>query len=193
MWPKMDMPQPVLSIVSQWLRDEFAARWRLLAHAVVQRETCASAFFIRLMAAATTRMASTTGRLGGSHQDGGDSRHEAGVLTREGVGGCKEACSIEQRMVRPCVRLHRMYGLGPVSFGLRRSPQNNGRHVLVSMSRREMFFNGLDGDMVVSTTEDPCGHVCSVLDVSRADMWRHIVDCIVRRMPDIEELSFVVL
>jgi hypothetical protein len=70
----MDMPQPVVSIVSQWLRHEFAARWRLLAHGVVQRETCASAFFIRFMAAKTTKMASTTGRLGGSHQAGGDSR-----------------------------------------------------------------------------------------------------------------------
>jgi hypothetical protein len=60
----MDMPQPVVSIVSQWLRHEFAARWRLLAHGVVQRETCASAFFIRFMAAKTTKMASTTGGWG---------------------------------------------------------------------------------------------------------------------------------
>jgi hypothetical protein len=60
--------------------------------------------------------------------------------------------------------------------------------VLVSMSRREMFSNGLDGDMVVSTTEDPCGHTCSVLDVSRADIWRHIVECIVRKMPETAEL-----
>jgi hypothetical protein len=59
------------------------------------------------------------------------------------------------------------------------------------MSRRELFSGGLDGDMVVSTTEEPCGNNCSLLDVSRADIWRRIVECIVRKRPDTTELRWV--
>ena len=45
--------------------------------------------------------------------------------------------------------------------------------------------------MVGSTTEDPRGDNCRFLDVSRADMWRHIVDCIVRKRPETTELRWI--
>ena len=103
LWPKMDIPQSVLSVVSRWLQDEFAARWRLVAHGAVQRATRASTMCLHLVAAATTRMASRMGRLGGSQKERCGKRHEAGGQPKGGGGAAKaEIRSGREWGAHPC-------------------------------------------------------------------------------------------
>ncbi len=62
--------------------------------------------------------------------------------------------------------------------------------MMMSVPRGELIADGLIGHMVVGTSEIPCSDDCSVLDVSRADIWRHIVEFIVRERPDTTELRW---
>ena len=73
---------------------------------------------------------------------------------------------------------------------VRSEPLGNTRFVLMSVPRDALIAQGLVGHMVVAESEMPCSDDCTILDVSREEIWWHIVDSIILKRPETTELRW---
>ena len=73
---------------------------------------------------------------------------------------------------------------------VRSEPLGNTRFVLMHVPRDALIAQGLVGHLVVAESEMPCSDDCSILDVSREEVWRHIVDSIILKRPETTELRW---